>query len=339
MKRKIYFRADGHTKMGLGHVIRSLALADMLKEEFECHFIIRNPLPTLRKQILEVCKSIITLPDSEDDIEEVKQITETYLTGDEIVVLDGYHFITEYQQVIKSKGCKVVCIDDIYASHFVADIVINHAPGLRSAIYSGEVYTRYCLGLDYSLLRKPFLDAALKSRKISQIKKVFICFGGADFNNVTIKVLKAIAENKSSIEEAHVVLGGANDFKNEVKAFVSSITTLDVKTHENLSAQEMVSLMEYCHLAIVPASSILYEITSVKMPVISGYYVDNQINVHKGFKDLGLIYSIGNFNEFEDYNQLIEEIVQKDTNFVLALQSKHQTGKSKEHFLEIFQQL
>ena len=58
-KAKIVFRADGHAKMGLGHVIRSLALADMLKEDFDCHFMIRNPLPALRVQIMEVCQHLI----------------------------------------------------------------------------------------------------------------------------------------------------------------------------------------------------------------------------------------------------------------------------------------
>ena len=42
MKQRVYFRADGHAKMGLGHVIRSLALAEMLKEDFDCYFIIRS---------------------------------------------------------------------------------------------------------------------------------------------------------------------------------------------------------------------------------------------------------------------------------------------------------
>ena len=32
-KPKIYFRADGNSRMGLGHVIRSLALAEMLRDD------------------------------------------------------------------------------------------------------------------------------------------------------------------------------------------------------------------------------------------------------------------------------------------------------------------
>ena len=66
--KRIYFRADGNAQIGLGHVIRSLALAEILKDEFACHFIIRKPLQTLKEEILKVCKSIIILPETTNDI-------------------------------------------------------------------------------------------------------------------------------------------------------------------------------------------------------------------------------------------------------------------------------
>ena len=36
IKKKVVLRADGNSKIGLGHVYRLLALAEMLKEDFEC---------------------------------------------------------------------------------------------------------------------------------------------------------------------------------------------------------------------------------------------------------------------------------------------------------------
>lgn len=338
-KRKVYFRADGHAKMGLGHVIRSLALADMLKDEFECHFIIRTPLPTLREQILEVCESIIPLSDTNNTIEEAKLITHSYLTGNEIVVLDGYHFITEYQQIIKDKGCKVVCIDDIHAYHFVADAVINHAPGLDKASYSIQPYTKLCLGLDYSLLRKPFLKAAKQIHSLTSIKNIFVCFGGADFNNITLKVLKAFIDYNIPIRQINVVLGGANSFKKSIKAFVETISTPIINLHSNLSALEMCRLMEKSDLAIVPASSILYEIIAVKMPVISGYYVDNQINIYHGFNSLNLIYGIGDFNTFADYKKAFFAILGGNNTSIMKRQRLYQKGLSDENYIQLFKKL
>ena len=278
--------------------------------------------------------------ETDDHYNEAKQIAENYLTGDEIVVLDGYHFRTEYQKILKAKGCKVVCIDDIHAYHFVADVVINHAPGLDKKQYSIEPYTLLCFGLDYSLLRKPFLEAAKKkSKRIDFLRTVFICFGGADFNNITGKVLNVLLQNKTTIEKIYVVLGHANKFKSDINNYLKQKSKYQIEILSGLSADQMIYLMQDSDLAIVPASSILYEIIAVKMPVISGYYVDNQKDVYKGFKDLGLIHGVGDLNTFERYTDIIEEVVRMNIQSDIDLQVKYQKGESKENFIKLFNQI
>ena len=37
--QKIYLRADASAAIGYGHFIRTLALADMLKDDFDCTFL------------------------------------------------------------------------------------------------------------------------------------------------------------------------------------------------------------------------------------------------------------------------------------------------------------
>lgn len=41
--KKIYFRADASAQIGYGHFIRTLAIADMLKSEFDCTFFTVSP--------------------------------------------------------------------------------------------------------------------------------------------------------------------------------------------------------------------------------------------------------------------------------------------------------
>ena len=338
-KASIYFRADGNSKMGLGHVIRSLALAEMLREEFELTFLIRNPLESLRSQILRTCHHLIELPAPKSDLAEASEIAINYLKEGAIIILDGYHFKTAYQERLKAVNSKLVCIDDIYAFHFLADAIINHAPGLSPQVYSKETYSSLHLGLDFSLLRPPFLAAAQQTRKITSLKRVFLCFGGADIHNVSLQVLQFLAQIPEELEQVDVVLGGANVFRNEIRTFAANCSTLQIVPHERLSAQEMADLMTQNDLAIVPASSILYEVTAVKMPVISGFYVDNQINVYNGFNALGMIYGVGNLNEFRDYKTLIREIKQNGWQEQLEAQNIYQKGNSKANFIQLFRRL
>lgn len=337
-KNKIFFRADGHAQMGLGHVFRSLALVQMLKDHFECHFIIRTPLPILEKQILKVCHSMIKIDDLKSHEEEIKEICTTLQSGD-IIVLDGYHFKTNYQQALKNKGLIVLCIDDIKAYHFVADGIINHAPGLLPEVYSKESYTKTFLGLEYSLLRPPFLAAAKMDRQITSLNNVFVCFGGADHTNISLKCLQYLSSIPELIKEVNVVLGGANSYKITIEKFAKKEKRIYINTHQNLSATQMVHLMQASDLAIVPASSILYEVASVGMPVISGYYVDNQVNVYKGFHQLGLIEGIGNFNTFSNYKEKIEILSPLNFNDIIKRQRQYLRGNSKNNFINLFNSL
>jgi len=67
---RIFFRADGHQRMGLGHVIRSLALAEMLQKEYDIVFAIRTPLQSLEKQIRDLGIETLLLPQPSSDLLE-----------------------------------------------------------------------------------------------------------------------------------------------------------------------------------------------------------------------------------------------------------------------------
>ncbi|MDB5222992.1 MAG: Spore coat polysaccharide biosynthesis protein predicted glycosyltransferase, partial [Chitinophagaceae bacterium] len=47
-KSHILFRADGNSKIGLGHVYRCLAIAERLSEHFNCYFAIRQQSSELK---------------------------------------------------------------------------------------------------------------------------------------------------------------------------------------------------------------------------------------------------------------------------------------------------
>ena len=58
MKRKIFFRADAGQEIGYGHFIRTLALADMLRDDFDCTFFTREPSEYQKKEMSEVCRYV-----------------------------------------------------------------------------------------------------------------------------------------------------------------------------------------------------------------------------------------------------------------------------------------
>ncbi|TSA49157.1 MAG: hypothetical protein D4R43_04285 [Sphingobacteriales bacterium] len=63
---KIVFRTDGVEKIGLNHLIRCAALAEMLREYYECVLAIRAPNPSALQLVGGIFHSIISLPASEN---------------------------------------------------------------------------------------------------------------------------------------------------------------------------------------------------------------------------------------------------------------------------------
>ena len=284
---KIYFRADGNSQIGLGHVFRSLALAEMLRSDFDCIFMIRTPSQDLKKNIQKSLK-IIELAATSPNQAEASHLAEKYFKKNDIVVLDGYHFTSEYQKIIKSKGAKLVSIDDIYSSFFFSDLIINHAGGITKDYYKNIFYTQFRLGLNYLLLRKEFLLTAQEPYKKKNNANIFICMGGADANNDTIDVLKDI-EKKTPAKApiCKVVVGQAYKHQSELAAFIKK-TKLKVEVLTNLSAREILDTMQVCSTAICPPSSVSFEYLCSGGVLYLQQTADNQKDVKKYLLQEGL---------------------------------------------------
>lgn len=277
-KTKVIFRVDGGSEIGLGHVSRCCALAEMLKNDFEIYFYTRANSSVILDDIRRYCSDVFTLNDKLSYEEEAGKWI-SILQGNEIVVLDGYSFNTNYQQQIKNVGCKLVCIDDIHAYHFVSDAVINHAPGIVENLYSTEPYTRLYLGSEYALLKKNFLDEAVVPDKPLNLDNspVLICLGGADPDNFTRQVLEEVLYLLPK-HNMNVVVGAAYVHLKELKQFAE--TNKCVSLHVNIKPEDMLALMQQSHIAITSASTIALEYICVKGNLFLKLTAENQKNIY-----------------------------------------------------------
>lgn len=292
-KHTVFFRADGGAFIGMGHFVRTLALAEMLNEHFHCVYATQNPSEYQIHEIGKVCHGRIDLPEDESHFDLFLSL----LNGDEIVVLDNYYFTTDYQKAIKAKGCKLVCIDDTHDKHYVADIIINHAEGIPSSAFSKEPDTKLLLGYKYALIRKEFRDMI----NLNEGKKYacMIMMGGADPFDITTSIIKAI--QNLEIDKPIAVVNGVNQNKN------SSHSDDKFIYFNRLNAKEVAQLMADSDFGIFPASSAAIEATAIRLPFICGYFIKNQHEVYKGIKRNEMAICIDNFLDLKT-NQIIEAI-------------------------------
>lgn len=303
-KRKIYFRADASATIGYGHFIRTLALVDMLKDDFDCIFFTTSPSAYQIEEMGKVCRYIALIEGTkfEDFI--------NLLNGDEIVVLDNYFFTTEYQRTIKAKGCRLVCIDDLHNRHFVSDVILNPAL-LSTSQYDAEPYTKLCLGLEYALLRKPFI------KQDKNVEKVYgrwlLAFGGSDFDNMTEKYLSFL-QGDHRVKEVTVIVGDAYKYYDNLKNYTKA------SIYKNLTAEEMSLMMRQAEYAVLPSSTISIEALACGCKIANGYFVDNQIETAKMYCQEGYSVGLGDLRKVNDasfINELLQFIPVHNLDFSL----------------------
>lgn len=335
MKKKILFRADGNESVGLGHLYRLFAVVEMLKENYDFLFVTKSSSTT---SVIPTSYEVHLIPDEVDIASEPNWLKDNFDSANYIIVGDGYQFDAAYQEKLKKLEYQLAYIDDLVHEHMFADIVINHAPSVKEDDYSAAKYTNFGLGVKFALLRPSFLQSTKNQRVINKTDTAFICFGGADMLNLSLKVTKALLKTAFT-KTIHIVLGQA--YKNdEILDLEKEGKTIHI--HRNLSETELVSVMTSCNFAIVPTSTIFYELCCIKMPILGGYFVDNQKQIYAAMAHDNVIIEGGDFSQYSiaDFQEVLEDKFRAlDSNQYVEKQSAIFDGKSGQRILGLINTL
>lgn len=305
--KRIVFRCDGDAVIGLGHIYRCIALADMLTSEFICEFVLKSDNHI--NNIIPSRYPVHYIPTSIQYNYECEWLINKFSIGSTIIVLDGYHFLSEYQYQLKKKKFKIIYIDDLVNQEIFADVLINHTPGIDPLQYCIQPFTKVYTGIDYVILRQNFLNYVLsKEKKKVDKRAVLICMGGGDANNITLKAVNAVVELKI-FDTVNVLIGAAYEYKHAIQK-VAGRNNTEVNIFQNLSELETFELMKNNQCAIVPASNTFFELLSLSVPCFCGYSADNQKYIYNWAKSKDLIFDLGNLQTVTA-EEIRKEVIEK----------------------------
>lgn len=274
MKPRIIFRSDGDPKIGLGHLFRMAALAEVLEGEFERIFYTRAEPNLVNSSLAKFFDLVHFLNEKEELLTEAKRLSVELYSSD-ILVIDGYDLGPDYQRPFQEKGLYVVMMDDYHPHPVIADLVINIAGGDISRNYTGTFFSNYLFGFKYALLRKEFRLAASQPFKGDR-NSIFLCLGGADPENrmaiLLRDVLKAFPD-----QNIHAVVGSAYLHKQELFEEYGMIDR--VKIHSSLDATAMVHLMQRAAIGFCSSSTISYEFLCCNENLVVVRTAANQVNL------------------------------------------------------------
>lgn len=204
--RDILIRADASAAIGAGHVARTLALADALRQRGNrVRFAMRAQASlmceTVRAHGHEV--DMLREPDpgitcDRDDAEGHDATAVLALLARmpaDIVIVDHYHLGQAWEERIGAHVATVLAIDDLGRTHS-STMVLDSGFGSRVAErYVGKL-AEGCVrlfGSDYALLAPVYGAAAMRRRvRDGRIRRGVVFFGGADATGETEKVLACL---------------------------------------------------------------------------------------------------------------------------------------------------
>lgn len=150
-------RVDASPKIGFGHFMRTLALAQAWVRRGNHVIFLSKNLPD--SLIKDVCGGII---DVIDDVGTIKDAVSTGLTALEVgaacIVVDGYQFDAAYQEVVSSFGITQLFIDDVgHCDYYTADIILNQNIHADRQLYKNSLpNTIFLIRPNYIMLREQF---------------------------------------------------------------------------------------------------------------------------------------------------------------------------------------
>ncbi|MHA4846793.1 UDP-2,4-diacetamido-2,4,6-trideoxy-beta-L-altropyranose hydrolase [Flavitalea antarctica] len=310
---RVLFRADGNSTIGLGHIYRCLGLAEILKDHFHCRFLVCKPGASVRVLIEQHFE--LDILEKETPEEQLLEIAHKVLP-DDIIVLDGYYFDLQYQTIIKLISSALVMLDDKADQQYVADLIINQGDESLRPRYKTGPHTAVLMGFDYTVVRPHFLSAASNTKITEKINSVFICMGGADPFNITVKAVRACIACEF-IEAITIVVGSAYQNTIELESITHGAGGMKKITKlSNISAEQMVHHIYHSDIAISSASSIALEVCCVKSGLLTGTVADNQVAILKQLERKGCCVSVNDFNKVSEPD--LTEYLQKMNNIELV---------------------
>jgi UDP-2,4-diacetamido-2,4,6-trideoxy-beta-L-altropyranose hydrolase len=317
--KPLIIRTDANTKIGTGHMMRCLALAQTWKDsEGKVIFSTRCGNETLLNKLRLEQFELHVLPEccgDQLDWESTQRLLGNY--PDAWVVLDGYHFAETYQKRLKEfKHPLLVTDSTAHLQHYYADLILNHSFCAHNFRYFHETYTRFMLGPAYFMMRREFLPWRNWQREIpTQARRILVTLGGSDPMRQTAKVVAALKKIKREIEVT-IVLGEANSARWEIEALITG-GEQDTRFRMIENSDNMASLMAAADLAITAGGITSREMCFMGLPMLIIVVANNQESNAAMMHDLGVAENLGWYKNVSE-----ELLVQSITSLLTSPQQR-----------------
>lgn len=336
MNRSIILRVDGSLQLGMGHVMRCIALAQGLREAgYNPIFVIKNYSGLARKiirgegfKLRVISRQRTATADAAATVEVARKF------GATIAIADLNHprtlaNISEFVRFLgglKDAGLKIVIFDgadqECVGSRrsLPLDLLIAPYIGVGKEEYKTLKKNRLLVGPNYFLFRREFIQKAKRKKTIvRQARRILISMGGGCTMPLNKKVVEAI------------VSMGWPDLELKITGTASSAPILRALktfrgTYELIRRSDrMPDLISWADIAVISSGLTKYETALLGTPALVLSINQAQSRITDVFARTGCIRHLGDFRSVSTQRiaQSLNELAE-DQNVRVRMSSKGQ---------------
>jgi UDP-2,4-diacetamido-2,4,6-trideoxy-beta-L-altropyranose hydrolase len=266
--RRLVIRADGDARIGMGHVMRCLALAEAWIAFGGSVRLACTAVPPSVAERYHDLGAEVALHD--------RWPPDEVLDGADAVVADGLG-ISDADLADFAAGATLAVIDDMaHRTHYPAAVIVNQNLHATPDLYAGKTDAQLCLGPSHALLRREFRASANHEIR-EEVAEILVLLGGADPKGYSRRVLEAVSAATDTAPhdpEILLLVGAANPARADLERRASLLPGRILVRHD---VRDMAGLFGRVDLAVSAAGSTVLEMAALGVPMIIAAQNESEI--------------------------------------------------------------
>ena len=295
----IAVRANGGSRIGLGHIRRCLSLAQALTRQGARVQFISNSDETTSELIQQNGFSVSSIDPVDDFDQTCNAITRM---GAEALLVDSYEIGADYLRRMSEYVDLLIVIDDIADRRLPVDVVINSNIYGKDLAYDSPSSTTMLLGASYAILRPEFANQFVREFP-EKARHVLLTVGGSDWTGLTFRLIESILDAHDDLLLT-VIVGPF--FKGRDKILQLATTKPDqVRVRENPG--DIRSLMLEADLAVTGGGQTTYELAATGTPSLALAISEHQLLNIQALAESGTLVYAGHADDPQLEQKLMPE--------------------------------
>lgn len=300
----VFVRTDASSRIGTGHLMRCLALAQALQRRgASVSFVMREVPAALAQTIESLGFKLLRLPEApreegwlgvaqDRDALQTAAVLEAQRNADWLVI-DHYGIDYRWEERVRMGDCRILVIDDLAQAKHSCDVLLNqNLLADAQARYRSLVpeSCRLLTGPRFALLREEFHACrASLHREFGRVRNLLVFLGGADPDGVSLRVLNVLDAMRPREFKVTVVLGAASPHRASVERAYADRADFRVIGQSS----DMAQLMAVADLAVGAGGISTWERCCLGLPSITIAIAENQLEVSKAAAAAGALLYLG----------------------------------------------